>query len=581
MDGRTVLGDAQSVWIRRERNVDRMGVYLNSRSAYSLFCEDYASTYYVDKTDILAELVPIVELKENLSERSGINRGKGQKYVAITRPRRFGKTVMANMIASYFGKGADSNAEFGTLSVSKHPWYKKHLNKHNVIHIMFNEMPDEVTSYAQYISMIKNTLLDDLSMTYPNVKIRDTDSVWRVLTKIHEYCDGEKFIFVLDEWDYIYHQDFATDKDKASFTKFLSNLLKDKAYVEMAYMTGILPIAKYSSGSELNMFCEYTMVTEERYSEFFGFTDSEVDELYARYLNRWGDNRKVTREGLRTWYDGYHTKSGERVYNPRSVVLSLENNNLGNYWTSSGPYDELFYYIGANVDEVKDDVGLLIAGTSVPAKVREYAATSMELKTRDEIFSAMVVYGFLNYENGYVSIPNKELMDKFEDMVQKEASLGNVYRLTKESGRMLAATKAGDTETMMEILQFVHNTESPLLVYNTEAELASVINLVYLQARDFYRIEREDKAGIGYVDFIFYPFVKNDDCIIIELKVNHTADEAIQQIKDRQYALRFEGKLGENPEYTGRILAVGIAYNKNDENKRHECKVEVLRERSK
>ena len=581
MDGRTVLGDAQSVWIRRERNVDRMGVYLNSRSAYSLFCEDYASTYYVDKTDILAELVPIVELKENLSERSGINRGKGQKYVAITRPRRFGKTVMANMIASYFGKGADSNAEFGTLSVSKQPWYKKHLNKHNVIHIMFNEMPDEVTSYAQYISMIKNTLLDDLSMTYPNVKIRDTDSVWRVLTKIHEYCDGEKFIFVLDEWDYIYHQDFATDKDKASFTKFLSNLLKDKAYVEMAYMTGILPIAKYSSGSELNMFCEYTMVTEERYSEFFGFTDSEVDELYARYLNRWGDNREVTREGLRTWYDGYHTKSGERVYNPRSVVLSLENNNLGNYWTSSGPYDELFYYIGANVDEVKEDVGLLIAGTSIPAKVREYAATSMELKTRDEIFSAMVVYGFLNYENGYVSIPNKELMDKFEDMVQKEASLGNVYRLTKESGRMLAATKAGDTETMMEILQFVHNTESPLLVYNTEAELASVINLVYLQARDFYRIEREDKAGIGYVDFIFYPFVKNDDCIIIELKVNHTADEAIQQIKDRQYALRFEGKLGENPEYTGRILAVGIAYNKNDENKRHECKVEVLRERSK
>ena len=575
------MGDAQSVWIRRERNVDRMGVYLNSRSAYSLFCEDYASTYYVDKTDILAELVPIVELKENLSERSGINRGKGQKYVAITRPRRFGKTVMANMIASYFGKGADSNAEFGTLSVSKQPWYKKHLNKHNVIHIMFNEMPDEVTSYAQYISMIKNTLLDDLSMTYPNVKIRDTDSVWRVLTKIHEYCDGEKFIFVLDEWDYIYHQDFATDKDKASFTKFLSNLLKDKAYVEMAYMTGILPIAKYSSGSELNMFCEYTMVTEERYSEFFGFTDSEVDELYARYLNRWGDNREVTREGLRTWYDGYHTKSGERVYNPRSVVLSLENNNLGNYWTSSGPYDELFYYIGANVDEVKDDVGLLIAGTSVPAKVREYAATSMELKTRDEIFSAMVVYGFLNYENGYVSIPNKELMDKFEDMVQKEASLGNVYRLTKESGRMLAATKAGDTETMMEILQFVHNTESPLLVYNTEAELASVINLVYLQARDFYRIEREDKAGIGYVDFIFYPFVKNDDCIIIELKVNHTADEAIRQIKDRQYALRFEGKLGENPEYTGRILAVGIAYNKNDENKRHECKVEVLRERSK
>lgn len=139
--------------------------------------------------------------------------------------------------------------------------------------------------------------------------------------------------------------------------------------------------------------------------------------------------------------------------------------------------------------------------------------------------------------------------------------------------------KLGDTETMMKILQFVHNTESPLLVYNTEAELTSIVNLVYLQARDYYRIEREDKAGVGYVDFIFYPFAKNDDCIIIELKVNHTADEAIQQIKDRQYALRFEGKFGEDPEYTGRILAVGIAYSKDDEKKIHECKVEVLRDK--
>ena len=142
---------------------------------------------------------------------------------------------------------------------------------------------------------------------------------------------------------------------------------------------------------------------------------------------------------------------------------------------------------------------------------------------------------------------------------------------------MLAATKAGDTKTMTELIEYAHNTHSPLQTYSNEAELASIIRWVYLKALDFYRIEREDKAGIGYVDFIFYPFIKNDDCIIIELKVNHTAEEAIQQIKDRQYALRFEGKFGENPEYTGRILAVGIAYDK--EGKQHQCKVEVLRDK--
>lgn len=555
-----------------------MGVYLNGTSAYNLFQEDFSLTYYVDKTEILNELVPLIELKKNTSEKKGEDRGKGPKYVAITRPRRFGKTVMANMIAAYFGRGVDSHEEFDTLKVSRYPWYRKHLNQHNVIRIVLNEMPRNCTSYVQYIDRIQALLIDDLIMAYPKARIRETDAVWDALTKVHEYCNGEKFIFVLDEWDYIYHQSFADDKDKANFTKFLSNLLKDKAYVELAYMTGILPIAKYSSGSELNMFFEYSMAARVKYNEYFGFTDEEVDRLFDKYLEV-EKEPQVTREGLKLWYDGYQTAGGEKLYNPRSVVGALSDNQLGSYWTSSGPYDEIFYYIRANVDAVKDDVGLMIADNPVPAKVQEYAATSMELKTRDEIFSAMVVYGFLNYENGYVSIPNKELMDQFAEVVQREPSMGNVYQLAKESGRMLAATKAGDTKTMAELLEYAHNTHSPMQAYSNEAELASIIRWVYLKALDFYRIEREDKAGVGYVDFIFYPYVKSDDAIIIELKVNHTAEEAIRQIKDRQYALRFEGKFGEKQEYTGRILAVGIAYHKDDEKKRHECRVEVLRGR--
>jgi len=556
-----------------------MGIYLNGKRAYSLFQEDCAMTYYIDKTEMLDEIVRILEQKGNAVEETGAFRGKKMKYLCVTRPRRFGKTMAANMVAAFLGKGADSSEEFSQLNVSGYGWYQKHLNQHNVIHIMFNELPRNCHSYEQYITRIEDGLLMDLSEAYPNARIRETDSLWDALTKVFEYGNGDKFIFVLDEWDYIYHQKFVTEEEKDDFTKFLSNLLKDKAYVEMAYMTGILPIAKYSSGSELNMFCEYTMVNEEKYNEYFGFTGEEVDALYERYQAQETGKQNITREDLRLWYDGYHTKGGRRMYNPRSVVLALSNNNLGNYWTNSGPYDELFYYIGANVDEVKEDVGLMIADIPVPARVQEYAATSMELKTKDEIFSAMVVYGFLNYEDGYVSIPNKELMGRFADMVQREPSLGNVYRLTRQSGRMLMATKVGDTKTMTEILQFVHNTESPLQVYSNEAELASIIKWAYLQAIDYYRMEREDKAGVGYVDYIFYPFRREDDAIILELKVNHTADDAIRQIKERQYALRFEGKIGEKPEYTGRILAVGIAYDKDDRTKRHECKVEVLRER--
>ena len=256
--------------------------------------------------------------------------------------------------------------------------------------------------------------------------------------------------------------------------------------------------------------------------------------------------------------------------------MSLWNNNLGNYWTSSGPYDEIYYYIENNIDAVRDDLAVMVSGREVPVKIREYAATSQNLSTREEIFSAMVVYGFLSYENGRVSIPNKELMDRFADMLQKEKSLGYVYQLAKESGRMLTATLNGDTQTMTEILELAHDTEAPLLNYNNETELTAVVNLVYLAARDMYRVEREDKAGKGFVDFIFYPVVdRSADCIILELKVGHTPEEAIHQIREKNYALRFQGKLGEKSKYTGRILAVGISYDK--EKKRHLCKIEVLK----
>lgn len=249
--------------------------------------------------------------------------------------------------------------------------------------------------------------------------------------------------------------------------------------------------------------------------------------------------------------------------------------HLGNYWTNSGPYDEIYYYIANDIDEVRDDLAFMIAGEAIPMKIREYAATAQNLKTKEEIFSAMVVYGFLSYEKGKVYIPNKELMDKFAEMMQREPSLGYVYRLAKESGRMLEATLNGDVDTMAEILEKAHNTEIPLLSYNNETDLTAVVNLVYLAVRDRYRVEREDKAGVGYVDFIFYPEIDySADGIILELKVNHTPEEAIQQIKEKKYALKFQGKIGEKIKYTGRVLAVGIGYDK--EKKVQRCKVEVL-----
>lgn len=538
-----------------------MGFYLNSRAAYTLYESETRQPYFVDKTKMLKELFPYV--------------AAGNKHICLTRPRRFGKTMAANMIASFFSRACDAKALFDRLSIAGEAEYDRYRNQYHVVHISFNDMPRNCKSYLQYIDRIETRLIKDIQREFPDVAVDDEDAAWDAFMTLYMEYPDIRFIFVLDEWDFIFHQDFVTETDKKSYLGFLRGLLKDRPYVQFAYMTGILPISKYSSGSELNMFAEYTMAKSRMFSGYFGFSDSEVDMLYARYCRNQKESRCVDREELRRWYDGYVTPSGVRIYNPRSVVLALGNNCLDNYWTSSGPYDEIFYYIKNNVDSVRDDLALMVSGTSVPLKLQMYAATSQKLKTKEEILSAMVVYGFLSYQNGAVSIPNKELMDQFSDMMMRESSLGYVYQLAKESERMLKATLAGDTDTMEQILELVHDTETPILAYNHETELSAVVNLAYLSARDVYRVEREEKAGKGFVDFIFYPELPMaSDGIILELKVGHSPEEAIAQIKDKNYAVRFTKKTGAQSRIPERILLVGIGYDRNT--KKHRCRVETL-----
>ena len=475
-----------------------MGFYLNSRTAYSLYKNEVGQTYFVDKSEMLKELFPLVRA--------------GNKHICLTRPRRFGKTIMANMVASHLpynnqsyhlisekefelmkdtsylinvarGELVDTKALFDNLAIAGAEEYETYRNKYDVVHISFNDVPRNCSSYSQYIKRIEDRLLNDLQREYQDVDFDNQDALWDAFMMLYMEHPEIQFVFVLDEWDFIFHQDFVSEADKKAYLVFLRSLLKDRPYVRLAYMTGILPISKYSSGSELNMFVEYSMAKSRAFSEYFGFSDDEVDMLYDRYCKMQEKSLFVEREELRRWYDGYATPSGVRLYNPRSVVLALSNNSLDNYWTSSGPYDEIFYYIRNNVDSVRDDIALMVSGESVPTKIQEYAATSQNLKTKEEILSAMVVYGFLSYENGTVSIPNKELMDHFSDMLKREKSLGYVYQLAKESEKMLRATLSGDTGTMEQILELAHDTESPILSYNNETELSAVVNLVYLERR--------------------------------------------------------------------------------------------------
>ena len=536
-----------------------MGLFLNTETPFEAYREMAATRFFVDKTLLIDEIL------------EGLTCDR-QKYVCITRPRRFGKTVMADMIAAFMGKAADSSLLFDRLAVGQRSHCRSHLNAHDVFYLDFSRMPENCTSYEQYITRILNGIKEDILEEFSDIRPDTEKAVWDILGEIFRLTK-KKFVFVIDEWDAVFHMSFVSKAEQARYLDFLRNLLKDQEYVELAYMTGILPIAKYSDGSELNMFDEYDMAVKEKYGQYFGFSDKEVDGLYEIYM-RTTKRPKLSRDSLREWYDGYHTALGDRLYNPRSVVCALRDNQLANYWTSSGTYDSIFSYIKGNVEDVREDLVWMVAGERIEARMMEYAATANELNTKDQIYSAMVVYGLLTYEDGRVIIPNKELMNKFHELFMSNENLGYVNRLAKESITMLKATLAGETETMAAILKYVHDTEAPILTYNHETELSAVVNLVYLAARDKYRVEREDKAGEGYVDFIFYPERRDADALILELKVDGTPEEAIRQIREKNYALRFTGKLGEGRKYTGRILAVGISYDR--KTKEHFCKVEAL-----
>lgn len=290
-----------------------MGRFLNSSIPFEGYKDIVKTRFFVDKSPLIQEIISAVAID-------------GQKYFCITRPRRFGKTVMANMIGAFFGKSSDGKFLFDGLKIADSDDYQKYLNKWDVIYIDFSRLPRDCKSYEQYIERIQNGINEDLIEAYPEQKLDLTSAVWDNLHSVFEKT-RTKFIFVIDEWDAIFHKSFITEDNKRSYLEFLRDLLKGQAYVEFAYMTGVLPIAKYSSGSEINMFKEYDMATKAKFSEYFGFSDFEVDQLYVVYQQT-TQNATITRDDLARWYDGYHTAAGERLYNPRSVICALTDNQI-------------------------------------------------------------------------------------------------------------------------------------------------------------------------------------------------------------------------------------------------------------
>lgn len=526
-----------------------MGIYLNPGNEE--FQKALNSKIYVDKTMLISEM------NQNLNTE--------HQNICVSRPRRFGKSMTANMLVAYYSKGCESKELFDGLKVAEEQGYEEHLNKYNVIHINMIDFLSRAESMDGLIDYMQRRLLWDIKKEYSDVDCFD----WNDLVDVLETIYSEKkqlFVIIIDEWDCIFRKYPDNVEEQKKYLDFLRFFIKGKSYVALAYMTGILPIKKYGEHSALNMFDEYSMTNQRELAEFTGFTEDEVKELCFQY--------DMPYEKMKQWYDGYELK-GVQIYNPRSVVMSLLGHDFDSYWTKTETYEALKRYIQLDMYNLKELVTRLIAGESVRINPDKFQNDMTTLESADDVLTLLVHLGYLTYDfyNQMVTIPNQEVQKEFINCIE-DGGWEPVMDAIRSSDELLMATLDGDEKKVASMIEQVHQENTSILKYNDENSLACVISLAYYSAKKDYVVYRELAGGKGYADMVFVPRSNiNKPAIIVELKWNKSADSAINQIKNRQYVESLKG-------YSGEVVLVGVNYDAveshGEEFKKHECRIEKM-----
>ncbi len=372
-----------------------MGLYLNPDNKN--FYEAINREIYVDKSLLI--------------ERLEYLRKKVNKYICVSRPRRFGKSTDVNMLVAYYSKGCNSHDLFDSLKISNTNIYLNHLNKHNVIYLNMQKFLNETHNVVKMVELLTKLIFRDIKKEYPDIDYLITIDLTQIFEDIYSEI-GKRFIFIIDEWDCIF-RGYKKDKEAQNYyLDFLTSLLKDQPYVELAYMTGILPIKKYGTHSTLNMFEEISMIDPELLAEYMGFTEDEVEKLCLQY--------NISFEDMKEWYDGYRITDTLSTFSPRSVVASIIRKKFDNYWTTTETYEALKDYINMNYDGLKDDIVKLLAKENVPVQTTSFQNDMSTLVNKDDVLTLLIHLGYLGYNNSNQTcyIPNKEVVDSFVNSIR-------------------------------------------------------------------------------------------------------------------------------------------------------------------
>ena len=540
-----------------------MGIYVNPGNR--MFRYDIDSDLYIDKSLMIAELNK--QINTNC------------RFICMSRARRFGKTMMTNLMSAYYSKNCNSRELFENLELSKHEGWDKYLNNVNVIQIDLQGFYSDAEDKSQTIRILQRKVVDELRKQFPTIEIQNSASIATAITDIHNEL-GESFVIIIDEYDVLIRDKSVPASLCNEYIELLNALFKSNTTqkaISLAYLTGILPIYREIVQSKLNNFTEYTMLAPDQFAQYFGFTGKEVKKICRE--------KNTDYEMCKLMYDGYvyekprelleqQDDDGEpviHIFNPRSVTEAARNGRYRNYWVATSALEAITFYIDSNIAGIQDDIKALLKGEKeINVDVLRYNNNVERFATKDEIFTYLIHLGYLAYDptKGTCHIPNGEIKSAWLRIMSDAKGFEPIQRMLENGRNLIVATENGDAEVVAQALDDSHADISNPLSYNRESSLQSAILMAYFYARKDYLVFSELASGYGFADVVLVPTVPQKPVIIIELKRDGEPTTAIEQIKSRNYAHAFRYHPGRE------AVLVGIAYNA--ESKHHRCLIERM-----
>lgn len=524
-----------------------MGRFLNPD--YSAFETALNSEIYIDKTGLLAYTNKVINTK--------------QAFICNSRPRRFGKSVTADMLTAYYSKGCDSADIFADYEISHAGDFRQHLNKHDVIHLDIQWCLAPAKGAAGVVSYIEKSVIAELKEKYPDIISEETVSLPEAMSEIYTVT-GNKFIVIIDEWDILIRDEANNRDEQENYINFLRGMFKGTEhtrFISLAYLTGILPIKKMKTQSALNNFDEFTMLDAGALASYIGFTELEVQKLCDKYHKDFAE--------VKRWYDGYVLEN-QQVYNPKTVVSVMLRGNFQSYWSQTGTYEVVVQLINMDFDGLKQAVIEMVSGSTVEVDTGTFQNDTVSFSSRDDVITYLIHLGYLAYDQRKqcAFIPNEEIRQELL-AATKKTKWNELREFEYQSEQLLEATLDREETLVADYIEQIHMEYASAIQYHNENSLSSVLTIAYLSAMKYYfKPIRELPTGRGFSDFVFIPkeeYRVDYPALVVELKWNKSAHTALQQIKDKKYP---ESLL----QYTGNILLVGINYDK--KSKAHECVIE-------